>query len=413
MIYIYIFLIDLILGGAGRYLVIGSISARMIIYAVGLCIIVFKLFKYKTIIWEKKGVILNKKSTWIIIMLYLSIIFSLSIGIIRGNNLNLALDKFLSYSFYFLLPVFLLEIKTTLKAENIMFFINKLIFLLTIIQVTIFIIFSISPNMVYEYLNPILINNQFGLLDLINESTFRVFLKTSIFIPFGLFYMILNILNNKIKIKFRYICKIIIYSLAIYSTRTMGIWIITIVGMVIIGIMYIKVNLRNLKKYSILFVAMIYCAYKFGIIQTLIERLNLSDPSTSFKAQQLNELIKTGCQKFFFGNGYGQIITVKTESLTRTSDNWEIMWAELFVNSGFIGILISLVFIGYIIFYSYKLRNKFNKSIMDLIFISTICLIIVNLSNPFLNNPIGIGYVMIMFSMVDVFVTERNVIKYE
>lgn len=99
----------------------------------------------------------------------------------------------------------------------------------------------------------------------------------------------------------------------------------------------------------------------------------------------------------FFGNGFGNLINSRSSV--------ENSFLDIFFNQGLFGLVLYLyLFIR--IYYIYNIISKYNK-IFEPFFYGTIFIFLESFTNPFINNPIGMSFVMVTFVIF-----EKNKIKF-
>ena len=98
---IYVFMTDLVLGGAGTYISYGFLSIRKILF------ILLVLMTFYQIVKEKRSKeLLSNRTCQLLFVFFISCIVATIIGIVQ-NPISLVFNKLLAYSFIFCFPIYL------------------------------------------------------------------------------------------------------------------------------------------------------------------------------------------------------------------------------------------------------------------------------------------------------------------
>ena len=407
---IYVFMTDLVLGGAGTYISYGFLSIRKILF------ILLVLMTFYQIVKEKRSKeLLSNRTCQLLFVFLISCIVATIIGIVQ-NPISLVFNKLLAYSFIFCFPFFIMNIESKEVAIKLFNFFNKLVMILAWIINIIFILLFFFQDKAYYVINPILINSNLGALA-INSGIPRVFLKTAIFLPFTLNFEIVQIILKEEKLNLKVMSKILILVFSIFATMTMGIWA-TFVVCFLVSLFFTRHTIckwfKSKKSYFyllIFIIAAVSILYYLDVFTILAQRLNKNDFSIQVKKEQMYTMLELISQRPLLGYGFGKVIEISIPGYERTATNWEIMWLELLITNGIIGLIVYISPIVYnmkIIIEILKCNFFEQKSLFISIFASFIGLAVVNFSNPFLNNPIGIGYIIVCFAIINSFLKNKE-----
>ena len=416
-ILLYIIIADLVLGGAGRYLVIGGVSARMFIFGIALVILVVQIFT------KHKGEIVYTKLYIPYGLLFLSFAISTIIGLVSNNRSNVLLTVS-GYTYFLFFVYFIQNVRSKELAVKLFVFFNKLVVVLSCVSIVLYVLLFVYGVQFYAFFNSALTDNAFGALGLIGTRLPRVFLKCSVFMPMTLVYYISEYLRKEEKQTQNLICLLLVF-FGLLSTETIGFWAAFLFGGLILVIVIRKTI--KIKRLIILFGLFIvlsggYSAF-YGyasnahinqndnvsdvkVKQNIIAaRLNKEDKSTSIKLVQGEALLSASSKHILFGNGLGKVVDVNAGETHRQSTRFEIMWLELLMNNGLFGLIAYaalIVFILKMLVVNISLKDIEVTNVSVSIAIGLIMMVLVNFSNPFLNNPIGIGYLILCASVANV-----------
>lgn len=415
-ILLYIIIADLVLGGAGRYIVIGGISARMMIFGITIVILGVQIFT------RYNGKIVYTKLYIPYTLLFISFVISTIIGL-KNNTLSNVLLTVSGYTYFLFFIYFIQNVRTKDFAVKLFIFFNRLVVVLSCVSIFFYVMLFVYGISFYALYNTPLIDNGFGALGIMGTRLPRVFLKCAVFIPMSLIYYISEYLR-KYENKSRNLIAVVILFLGLLSTETIGFWITFLFG----GMILLVVIRKSIKKRRIIILFAIFFCFSLGyssfykyastvhmnsydntpdatLKQNIIEsRLNTGDKSTSVKIEQAKVLLNASSDHIIFGNGLGKIVPVNAGATHRLSTRFEVMWLELLMNNGLFGVIAYFALIIYImkIIIFDTLRNDIEVTNISIsISIGLVMMAIINLSNPFLNNPIGIGYVILCASVAN------------
>lgn len=396
----YIIILDLVFGGAGRYFELYGISARMIIFSIALSLCIFKILVKKCFV--------NSRFYFTFFLFFLSIILSTAIGLF-SNDKNSVFNGLSGFLYMFLIIFFIQNIETKEKAVKVFRFFNSMIVILSLVSVIFFILLLLFKSSFYSFINFFLIDKGFGFLDIQSNGMVRVFFKTSVLIPISCIYYLNEILKNDVY-KLSSILYFIVSLLGLISTMTMTFWIVFVIG-ALINLLFFINKKKNLLLLILVIIMLLFVFDKIGynITNIFTNRLDRNDPSLLLKQAQVPVLWDTFKQHIFFGNGFGKEVILDYYGTFREGSNWENMWLYLLVTNGLFGLVTYLLLIVSIIknsIHSIKNANNENAIVLVTIGVGLVIECIISFSNPFLNNPIGIGFLCVSAGIVNQFINK-------
>ncbi|MGB4985175.1 MAG: O-antigen ligase family protein [Erysipelotrichaceae bacterium] len=235
---------DLALTGDGRFLMIGSLSFRIIL------LIIIIICSIPKIVINLKKIITNK---FIIILMIFSglLVFSTIIGIKQGNDINILKTDIKGFVYFILFPIFLVNIDSKDKLTRIL----KTILMSTIVQslfiLVTYLIYYISPNAyfaIYEFTSYM---NGFNFYapSIISTTLIRQFTFSSIYLILGLFLSIyFYFFGNEKNYKCLYPISFALIIYAIFVTYTRSLYIGALASIGIFLIVFFKYLSNNYKK---------------------------------------------------------------------------------------------------------------------------------------------------------------------
>ena len=360
--------IEISLWGSGRLLQFGPLTLRMYLFIV---IIFTSLFLIPKI---------NKEVYFLISLTLFSFSTSLILGFLNGNNLGPILKDISPLLLIFELPFIFYTINGTpiiFKDLSSVFKISSLLLSFLFMAIILFILVGfISFQSFYtwafltgEFFFRPIENNSFGL---------GFFYKGFIYIALGSFFYFFS---TK---KFKNYFFVAFLTCAILLTLTRGL----ILSLILTIITYYILE-RKRKAFFIIFIVFIIIYFSFDYYYSFLGNKETSD---NIRLQDIAFIFNnTSLISFFTGHGFGSLINNRASV--------ENSFLEIFYLQGIQGIVpYALILIkSYSNYFKIEkhLRSFFSPFFYGLIFIS-----ILSLTNPFINNPIGMFFVLIAYSFL-------------
>lgn len=390
-------LLELVLGGAGRVIVFGPITVRYILFLVAILYFVIRVFQ-NNLKLEKNIFILP------VVVYFFFYVISIMNGINRGYPLSDIALSSQGYLYLLMFFPFTLFINTTIKAEVAFSIFNKFSILIALLSIGIFIAFALDPTF-YDSINPVLLNLEYGHLS-VRYGLPSVFFKTSPYMALAFIHELNIFVNIPDKRNFSAITRMMILLVASLITLTMGIWISLVIGVLLV-IFFSKGSQRvgAIVLTSIFGVFLLSVFFDF-IISALINRFSRTDSSYIIKSDQLLTMLNVWSENLFFGKGFGVRLTFVTDVATRVMVKFELFWLELLVNMGLVGFVSYVYIIAKNFFFGLKSCQKLDlreETLVKSLIIGLIVLSVITSVNPFLNNPIGLGYLVIVMTSINAF----------
>ena len=376
----YLIIIDLVLSGVGRIIVFGPLTSRTILFVIA------------TFSWLlpslMRGYYKSNIGSVVTVLGFLSYLM-INILLIGDSSFSTRVDFFLRYAF--LLMVFYFE--NYFKKDSIYEGITETKELLKLLTL-IFSIFSIGlwiwvwfkGEAAYQIIEINFFKKySYGQLAFIHGKIPRIFMKTSVFIPIGLFFQVDDFMRFGTK---KTLLCIVIHALAIITTFTTGFWIFSVV---IVFVILLKngVNPKVIYAGVIGLFCLMLLNNKFDLLNILESKYE-GNYTADNRLVQFKGLFKEFMVKPVFGHGFGHKVAIEYNGSIRVTESFEISYCELLVDTGVVGLLLFL----FCIFY-YVIRLIKQSRIVSDLFIFSMGLIFICLqstTNPYINNSIGLTY---------------------
>lgn len=372
------------------------------------------------------------------------LMWSLVWGIIRGNNFGYVFLDFNNWLFF----LYLFPLITVSQKEN--FWQNfsqvALAALTWLIAKTIILLYIFSHQFMwalpetYRWIR----DTRIGEITLISRNFHRIFIQSQIYALLG-FFILLSTLNYKIKKPLiTYCLPLSVCLAAVIISFSRSFWLGLIVGLFVYYLLLIiywrKEFFKQLLK--LMAVSLISLVIIFLIINLppkisganfgslVSQRATKIEAAGSSRINMLKPLSKAISRHPVIGSGFGTTVTYfsldprvlsTTAGASGQYTTYAFEWAyfDLLLKIGLIGLVIYLLLIFKLLrslwqevnfkprvsnFESHnKLKIK-NPKLSLGIFLALISLLVVNIFTPYLNHPLGIGFVLI----VSVFSSQNN-----
>lgn len=401
----YIIVIEMVLGGSGRLVTLGSfLTLKYFLFLVA-------MIYFAAITLTRNFAIDDRNIFYGPVLVFLSLLsLSITNGLFHGYPVSDIISSSQGYFYLFMVFPFTLFINKVEKVEEVLRVIEISSLVLSALSILIFLLLIVSPTVVYSIVNPILLNLTYGFLD-ISTVLPRVFFKTSPFMALAFIHELFNYVNIHNKNDIRSIVKMVVLLLGCITTMVMGIWLA--VG---VGVIFCILFSTGKKKTDIFLIILIVAAillipFAGSIKNILLNRFSSTDSSFIIKLDQLFTMLNIWVHNFFFGTGYGVKITFNSEVASREMIKFELFWVELLVCMGITGFISYVYMIIKTIFNGLKaakLSTKSHSIQLKAMITGVIMLCVISSVNPFLNNPIGIGYLIIVMCSINAYYKKLN-----
>lgn len=407
----YIIVLEMVLGGSGRLLTLGSfLTLKYLLFIVAMI--------YFCGITMARKLRIEKNIFYIPVLVFLALYFlAIANGYIQGYPLADIMSSSQGYLYFLMLFPFTLFINKTEHVKIVLRIIERSALVLAVMSIFLFILLYLSPHKIYSIVNPVLMSTSYGFLD-IPKGLPRVFFKTSPFMAIAFILELFNYVNLYNKKDIRSIAKMMILLLGCMTTMTMGIWLAVGIG-IILCIVFSNGKKRIIVQ-SLILVSPILFPFSNSIANILVNRFSKTDTSYIIKLNELYTMLSIWVNSFFLGKGFGITIIFQNEIKDRTMVKFELFWLELLVCMGITGFIAFVYMILKTLHKGLKAAKATRvTALSDSIQLKAmvtglVMLCVISSVNPFLNNPIGIGYLLIVMCSINVYykpLTIRKLVK--
>lgn len=412
-----ILLAELSIGGFGYLFQFQKISIRIgIFFAVILGFILNSIFQNNKDLLKLeyyKKFLNNNKIYFLFLFI---IIFGLINGLIQNKYSNVLAD-INAWFFYLILPVFILSFKKE-DLQNILQVLTASTLWLSIKTIILLFLFSHQFTQIGDPIYRWVRDTRVGEITFISGSLFRIFLQSQIYCLIVLIILITYLfLNKNLKnIKNKYLIFLIIYflSFSLVISQSRSFWLGGLTTVILLLMFALLKKIINLKRIlltgSFIFLVIVSQIFFIQIITGSLfgnRFKNLSaEPAGVSRINQLKPLTNAIYQNPIIGYGFGKTLTYQSKDpriIKNNPDGWYTTYAfewgylDIILKIGLIGLIIYLIFLLNI----FNQGNKiFNQNVLNYGFsFGLLALGIVNIFTPYLNHPLGIGFIILTTSI--------------
>ncbi len=412
---LYFILAELAIGGKGYLLDFFGVSLRMGLFAAVIIAGLINIARHKN--WrnnfsEKKLLLLPFS------ILAIAIVFA-GVNGLTGNKFQNVYADANAWLFFLLLPVFIFSSKSSKFIENSLAIIITASTWLSLKTIFFLFLFSgqyaIIGDPIYSWIR----NSGVGEITYINGNNYRIFFYSQIYCLFSSFILSAMILKNKIenkKVEIIYYSILFFQLFALLISQSRSFWLAgsgTIFLMMFI-LLFINKQLifKSLKIICFIGLAIIIQIFLTQFITGSIFNNRLSnmnsEPAGISRLNQLAPLTQNILQNPVFGYGFGKTLTYTSkdprilkinQSGEYTTYAFEWGYLDIWLKMGLVGILGYLFVYWFIAKKLLKKKEQINFNNFGLL-LGLLCLAMVNVFTPYLNHPLGIGFIILSFSAI-------------
>jgi hypothetical protein len=372
-LYFVFVLFELFLLGSGQILKYHSATLRMANFAILnlLCAYIFKKEKIK-------------HEYLVMIYVYLaSLIVASVIGYFNGASLAAIFNDVKPLLFFIYLIPFSFLIKTNTDIDRVISVIKISAIIMAILYLLYILIFLFFPFVI------------FAIIPL--ESAGEVFFRGvgQFFFYKGFFFIMISIFL----ISYRTIIdKVILITLlvAIFFTLTRGFYLALIAPFLILGV----INVLNSGKIKT-FYLILFGFFLLMIVISLPSLINFLGDKSASDSVRLESVFNVNKSltplSMIIGHGFGV-----TEGINRV--HIEVSYFEILHKQGIVGLIIWF----FPLIYCFRKMIKFGTDSLDKrFFLAVISVYVLSLTNPFINNPLGLSIIVISMISMDILHQEK------
>jgi hypothetical protein len=418
--------VEAILGGAGRLFVFKGLSLRMILYIIAV------LFLFLTVVRERrlKAFYFDNKNIFVFLVMIFLMILALS-GIngyfLHNNSLGEVIGDITGYVSFVLLFIYNFTIR---DREDIKRIVNVVVVTI-VLQAAIIIVIHYFIGFKFidvESFNKTLQYLHIGAFTNLPAGAVRIFFKSSIYLQIGFTLLAYMYSSDEYKSSRKYIAiSLVLVTYAAFLTYTRAFWLgaaVSFIFLIITGSVKKTGKIIAVSVAGFLIMTSIsYVVYgdlrtigsaigRFGYLpqfsakvtsqpgkkETSMEKIE--DISANYRSELKHYMGENIKRSPVLGSGLGVIIKE-----IQTASRSEYMYLDILMEMGAVGLLMYLSIFAAVFIRWFKLRSESldmnSKRRLDAMISALVGIMTTTALNPFLNNPIGITYLVILIAALN------------
>ncbi|HCQ23441.1 MAG: hypothetical protein AN481_02530 [Aphanizomenon flos-aquae LD13] len=367
-----VIVLELMIGGSGRFLEVGSVTARMLLYILAMIYSLFLFFR---------GTVINKYYINLTILFFILSLFSSLVGLFNHADLSLIFEDFKQILYFPMIIFFSIFINSYTQVVKVSYLIklSAVVLLASYLSVLLALQLGIIPfNVLYDFLSD---SDQFFFR---GETGF--FYKGFIMLCIAVFFFVLEKpILSKIMCGFMFI--------GIVLTFTRG-FIYSTILVLAAYLAYFNLKTKNLLNIILLIILPSVIAPSF--LSWFLETLGDKGESDSVRLENIQQVLDgVDNTSFFIGHGLGVGVEIRPVHM-------EVSYLEIFHKQGVLGLIFWICILLILIMKFTSACKNGNNLIATSFFLSSIFVFIQSLTNPYINNPIGMSIIIISIVCLDV-----------
>ncbi|MDD4289734.1 MAG: O-antigen ligase family protein [Patescibacteria group bacterium] len=421
---IYISFLELFVGSFGRLISIDlfdfPLSIRIFIFAVSFIAGIIYIVKNKKFDFRKSSY------RWFHVFYILTLILGIIIAIVNKTNIpNIFLD-INNFIFFLILPIYYQIIKDKNVLKNLFYIFISATLFLSLKTIIIFYLFSqhfscLDFTMLYKWIR----DTRLGEITKMNDHFYRIFFQSQIYIMIAFIInftiLIFQKLNKNEKIFFYTLLILNLSAIIISFSRSFWLGIFSALFVLFFILIFQKEKFINIVKYYLKFLIITISSliFIFILLKTpntninfanmLSGRVSESDASTNSRMELLHPMLSDIKNSPILGYGFAHEITYFSKDPRNLNDlnpngqvttySFEWGWLSFWLKIGIFGLLFYIILSLKIIRDSVKLIN--NNVMFISLLLSFISILVTHIFSPYLDHPLGLGFVMLIISIID------------
>jgi hypothetical protein len=402
-----------------------SISLRMIIYSAVLLSWLWRLKK------KKFSVNFARSNFFIPFLLFIVfVLLGLVTALFNHHQLIFIYSDFNAWLYLLLIFPFFDVFKSNENQLNIF---RVLLAAMSWLAVKTFLVFFIFSHQIKEIMPDLFYWIRLkGLGEVtILEPVYRVFFQSQIYSMIGFFILLSLIifLSEKNKKNFIFLSLPLIPVILSFSRSFWLGFLVALLGYFIFLKIKQKFNWKSLISIFISIIAVFVITFGFLWLSLQIppkavfnlsnlfdKRLDANEAAAMSRISQLTPLISTILKNPTTGSGFGQTVSYFSQDPRAferdtlglyTTYAFEWGYLDIWLKIGFVGLMVFLAFIwqifkkGWDIVVSYQISVAWQKPLIVGLIFGLFALLITNIFSPYLNHPLGIGYLLICATIIN------------
>ncbi|KYH32827.1 O-antigen ligase family protein [Neomoorella mulderi] len=394
---------EVIAGGSGRWLSVGPLSGRMILF-----ILAFYMWSIGGLMKRYSRISVKGSYHWLVIVLGIlyPVMFSV-IGFWNGNNVRFIIDEGNGYAYLLLYFLYI----------NWLRHLPGMYQLIVAMSLSIIVVGGVT---VYGYLFGANVDTfPFSLFPgnftRFPDGTNRIVLTAHAGVMFNLIFLV-GVMNSRllvqkqnsyfILIRLLIITSMIIGTISLILTGSRALMITSLISVIVIMLLARVAKIKVLL-FIVVFITLSFLLLPSSAMDRFTTSFSINERANGIRFESAQELIKGFLQRPLFGNGLGSILPSGYLRNSSAPYMFELSFFDILFDSGLVGIFCwSMLVIGFL---KPLLRwGKYRKNVELLgLILGGLALIAVGSVNPFLLNSVSFNSFALVLAYLDNSISKR------
>ena len=419
---ILIVLAELFIGSQG-YLFSLNLGGVSLSLRIGLFLVVLAVWLTKKI-KNRDGRLFRAPISYYYLVLFGFIALGLAQGIARNDFGNVFFD-FNAWLFFGLIFVFLDQNFGQNQRPNLISVLIAATGFLALKTLALLILFSHGWSAIGDPLYTWVRDSRLAEITYVDGTIFRIFFQSQIYLLIGFLIILALTVSQWLKLsrgqKTFLISYLYLNSLAVLISQSRSFWLGLIAGLIILTVLFWRrANWRLKKSLAALTLLVVLVVSQLFLIQLVTDNFSGNLIGQRFRGlekeaaglsrlNQLEPLTFNIFQQFLFGYGFGKTLTYISNdprilqshpSGVYTTYAFEWGYLDIMLKLGTLGLLSYLILIFGLIKTGIKKISADNGLTIGLL-AGLAALLVTNVFSPYLNHPLGIGYIMLVSGLLN------------
>ncbi len=411
---LYIFLAELFIGSKGHLFFLDIDDERFSI-RIGLFSVIFAVWLFNVLRGKSLEFFKTKWLTY-----YLAIFIFITLGTTNGllnNGLSNLIFDANGWIYFLMVPVFYAVIKEGRVVNNIFIILLASVFYLCLKTISFLFLFAFKYVEIGEVFYKWLRDSGVAEVTQVTDNFYRIFFQAHFYVMIGFLFTLTLLILKKYskKDKVPLIIISVLSSLVILISLSRSFWLGIIGGLIMLFILLIVKYKFSIKKIvKTVLVIIIVIVIEIGLLSVIFDGFNSisigrgaqlkEGPASASRLQQLKPLSTAIFKKPILGSGFGTEVTYVSDDPRIRNQHPDGNYTTYAFEWGYLDIWLKIGLLGLLAYFG--LLIKIAKDSLNIgatgviIFISLTALVVTNTFSPYLNHPLGIGFIMLASAII-------------
>lgn len=431
---LYIMLGELFIGSQGHLLSLDTpilnFSLRMVIFLMVILIWLGKILSGRELDF------FSRKNKFLIIycLLFIAILAGALNGLLN-NSWNNAFFDLNGWIFFLAAPIFFSIINSEKIVKNILAILFSAVCFISVKTLIVLVVFAhpglVNISIFYNWLR----DSRMGEITYVIGSFYRIFFQAQIYALIGFFISFVLLLQKDKLLLLKptvYFLRltVLLSSTALIACLSRSFWVGWLGGFfILLGALAYKYQYGIAKIFKIVVAVIIVAVLEIGFLYVITNNLsnnliknrleNVTEEAAGMsRLSQFKPLWSSVSRHWLLGAGFGKTVTyysrdprILAKSPTGYYETYAFEWGylDIWLKIGFFGLMIYLFLYYAVVKEGLKILAKQSQVVILAFLISLISLLITSIFSPYLNHPLGIGFLLLLSAYINYYSKQNEI----